>query len=817
MSKKKGTKGAAEQRIATGARQSAWDRLFDSPYYFLYYCAAIGILTVILFSKFIFSDMMLFGSDTLLAGVFFREFFVEYFKAHGAVPPWNPFIFGGLPFVDAFHGDIFYPISFAFKMVFPLFRALGWVLVFHVFLAGVAMYLCVRAFKLGRLAASIAGIFYMFAPYLVSLVAPGHDGKMFVTALFPFAMMFLERGMEKRTYLDFVGLGVIIGLIILTPHPQMAYFALWGIGSYFLFKLITRYLKDRSSRTAALLCGFFVLAIVLGLALSAIQFYPGYKYVKDFSPRSGEGRGGYEWATSWSMHFEELIGTAVPLFAGVDNSDGRFYWGRNYFKDNSEYSGVIPLILAAIALVFAKDKRKWYLLGLGMLALTYALGGTTPLFRLFYYLVPNVKSMRAPAMIMFLFSFSSIILAAMCVEYLEGEFRSNKAERRRRLVKIMGVTAAVFGLLALLFTVSGEQMLRLYQGIFYSSITPEKQEVSFANLSTIQVSFWFAAVLMGLLALLLRGVSERKMATAALALIAAIGLVDVWRLDFKFIETIDPRERFAQHQSVDYLKPKIGYDRILDMTFRMFPSKDYYAYFGIYQVDGYHGNQLASYDRLIGGLKQSHLHDNYGIPQMPVLNLLGAKYLVYDSEYPMRDTTLLKVFDVNRIAIYMNRSALPRVFPVHDYMVVADPDSTVGIVADPRFDPRRLIILNEQPQFEPQSVEFWSNESCSIAEYEPGYVKLSVSLEKPGFVCLTDPHYPAWKASIDGAPTRIYQAYGALRSVGVPEGEHTIEFTYESELYNKSKVITYLSILFVLGSVALAYVYPRFLREKKDA
>ncbi len=798
------------------ARMPKLDKLFESKYYFAFYAIAIAVLTIILFREFVFSNLMLFGSDTLLAGVFFRDFFVEYFKAHGSVPQWNPYIFGGMPFVDAFHGDIFYPISFVFKMIFPLFRALGWVLVFHVFLAGISMFMCARAFKFGNLASSIAGISYMFAPYIVSLVAPGHDGKIFVTALFPFAMMFLERGMERKSYLDFIGLGTVIGLIILTPHPQMAYFSLWAIGSYFIFKLVVRYRKEKSARSAGILTAFFVLAILTGLALSAIQFYPGYKYVKEYSPRAGEGRGGYEWATSWSMHTEEAVGMLIPLFAGTDSAEGRLYWGRNLFKDNTEYVGIFPILLGVLGLIFYRDTRKWYFLGLGIMSLIYALGATTPLFYLFYYLLPNVKSMRAPSMIMFLFSFSFALLSAAGVQYILSGFLSDKPDRRRRLLKILMIIAIAYIASALLWTIASTGMLDLYRSIFYSDIAQAKLTTAAGNLDTIVVSLWLMAVLIGATFLIVKMIAARKLVPIAIGIVALFAVVDDWRIDSKYIHTLNSQERFAKHRSVKYLEQNFGYDRILDMTFRMFRSQDYYAYFGINQVAGYHGNQLAVYDRLMGGLEKSNLHDRYGIPRLPILNLLGARYFVYDAGYPMPDSTLQKVYDMDQITIYRNPHALPRSFIVHHYGVVTDLDSIVDIAASPRFDPRRFVLLEEEPGFTPEEPLMDRVEECEIIDYEPEYVKIVAMLKAPGFVCLSDPHYPAWKAYVDGEQTEIYRAYGALRAIGVPEGEHVIEFVYKSEQYQISKMISYATVVFIVISVVGGTVHSRMKRKKEN-
>ncbi|MFH1892524.1 MAG: hypothetical protein ABIK83_07560 [Candidatus Zixiibacteriota bacterium] len=813
MAKKKSKKAAEGEQKPRSSKPPALDAIFESKFYFLYYAVAIGILTLILFHKFVFSNQMLFGSDMLQAGVFFRNFFVEYVKAHGSVPQWNPYIFGGMPYVDAFHGDILYPISFVFKMIFPLFRALGWALVFHVFLAGITMYLCARAFKLGKFAATFAGLFYMFAPYFVSLVAPGHDGKMFVTALFPLTIMFLERGMDKKSYLDFVGLGTVIGLIILTPHPQMAYFSLWAIGSYFVFKLIMRYVKERSIAAGSALTGFFLLAIIIGLALSAIQFYPGYKYVKEYSPRAGEGRGGYEWATSWSMHPEEFVGMFVPLYAGVDGHDGQTYWGRNPFKDNTEYVGFFPILFGALGLIFFRDRRKWYLLGLSLVALVYALGATTPLFYLFYYLVPNVKSMRAPSMIMFLASFSFALLGAMGIQYLVKEFRGDKSVRRKKLLTVLLVVTGVYAAFALFWTVAGETLMGIAR---YSAMSQNKFAASSANIGTIQGGLWLIALFVAGTFLLIKMFGERKVGIAALALIALFSVAEAWRVDFKFISIEDPTLRFSPHSSVPYLQRNIGNDRLIDMTGRMFGSMDYYAYFNLPQVTGYHGNQIAAYDRLIGGLSFTNLYDRRGAPKLPVLNLLSTKFLVYRAGFQVSDTTLSRVYDTDGVTIYMNRSALPRAFLVHDYRVIADPDSTVAIVGDQRFDPRRFMLLDEEPEFKPKEPLYDKVEDCELIEYEPGYAKIATQVKEDAFICLTDPHYPAWKAFIDGEPTKVYRAYSALMAIGVPKGEHVVEFVYESEIYETSRAVTYGAVIFVALSLVIGFVSSRTRRGEKD-
>ena len=347
---------------------------------------------------------MLYSSDQIQAGVFFRSFYVDYVHEYGKVPVWNPYQFCGIPYIDGFHGDTFYPFS-TIKFFMTAYRALGWNMLLHVFIAGITMFFCARVFKRSQIASALAAVSYMFAAYFISQVAPGHDGKMFVTSLFPLTLMLIELGFRSRPLMNFSLLGLVIGIIILTPHPQMAYYTLWACAFYFVFKLILQYVDKKSIPSLVKPTSLFVVAVIIGLAISAIHFYPGYKYVKNYSPRTDEKRG-EEWARSWSLHWEETASLVVPEFSGVTGDGGNSYWGRNAFKDNSEYAGTVPLLMALVAVIMIRSRKTWFFGGLAVFAVIYGMAGDTPFFYLFYNLIPNVKSTRAWSMIMFLFSFS---------------------------------------------------------------------------------------------------------------------------------------------------------------------------------------------------------------------------------------------------------------------------------------------------------------------------------------------------------------------------------------------------------------------------
>ena len=92
---------------------------------------SLAALVVLLFSGYLFSSDLLYGSDSVPSGIFFRGLLVDFVKQHHQLPRWNPFILGGLPFLDATHGDTFFPTSLL-QYVMPVYRAIGHKLIVHI-------------------------------------------------------------------------------------------------------------------------------------------------------------------------------------------------------------------------------------------------------------------------------------------------------------------------------------------------------------------------------------------------------------------------------------------------------------------------------------------------------------------------------------------------------------------------------------------------------------------------------------------------------------------------------------------------------------
>lgn len=858
VKKKKSKAKSSGQVTAYKPSPSFFESILDSKFYVYYYMAFIFILTIILFNEFVFSGKMLHSSDGINASLYFRQYWADSIKEFGSVPLWSPLIFGGMPFVEAFHSDIFYPLSYVFKMIMPIPQAFGWSMIFHIFLSGIFMYLCGRTFGLSKLASSIAGIFYMFAPYLVSMVQPGHDGKMYVTALFPLTMMFLERGMNNGKFLDFAILGGIIGVVIMSPHPQMSYFMLWALGFYFGFRLIFKIINKKGLVQIAKPAGYFVIAIILGLCVSAIQFYPAFKYVKDFSPRSEDEvmtpqkeQERYAYATSWSLNEEELVAQFIPNFCG--NNASKFtktgsapptYWGQNYFKDNSEYIGILPIFFGIIGLIFVREKRLWFLLGLSGFAVIYGLGASTPFFKIFYHLIPNVKHLRAPSMIMFLFSFSFCLMAGYGINFIQKKLQNAKANVKSRMNLVLMISAAVYLVLALLMSSAGKGIMRFFKDTFNPTMSEQFLATNrgFPDPSDVIIGLWILAFTFVFIYLIVKAFSEKKLGLWILGLIAFFGLVDAWRMDLKFITTMESSEVFAKTRAVDIIKsdqqPYV--DRALVTDRGILQSKNYFAYHGVPQMFGYHGNQMKIYDKYWGRQGKANDHSlmyriyqnrqNQNDPNngkinwlnIPFISLAGVKYIVTDNAtkidmYAESLNSRSTARDVQRdnLVVYELKEALGRTHIFHDYIIAPDIDQALIQMHVLQHDWRNTVFVASDPGFAGAITPDTIGEKAEIIEYTPNNITIDCKLNSDGLVYLTDCYYPAWKAFVDGEEVEIIQANAAFRAVPLAAGSHTLEFKFISDNYNTSKIVTYASSLFILG--VLAFNVVPFGRKRKKS
>src|SRR6185312_4046990 len=291
-------------------------------------------------------------SDQYIAGYAFREFAASTLKATGSFPLWNPYQFGGMPFVAAMHGDIFYP-TFLLRMVLPTDVAMTWGFMIHIFLAGAFTYMFMRRANFGFVGAFVGGLAYMLSGHIATYVNPGHDGKLFVAALFPLLLWTIIAWVRDGRLWALGAIAATVGLDILAPHPQLLEYSLLAAGAYAVV-LAVGLVRDGTGdgKLAVKRLAAALIAVGVGLAIGAVQYLPVREYVA-WSPRAA-GIGTYERATSYAKNPQEILNAYLPEFTGILDH----YWAPNGIHFQGDYVGVVVLMLGGLGLSgIRRDKR----------------------------------------------------------------------------------------------------------------------------------------------------------------------------------------------------------------------------------------------------------------------------------------------------------------------------------------------------------------------------------------------------------------------------------------------------------------------------
>jgi hypothetical protein len=728
-------------------------------------------------------------SDQYIAGYAFREFAAATLREGNGFPLWNPYLFGGMPYVAAMHGDIFYP-TFLLRMILPTDVAMTWGFIIHVFLAGLFTFVFLRSLGLGFFGSLVGGLAYMMSGNVAGLVSPGHDGKLYLSALLPLALFLVVRGVRDGRQWAWGALAVTVGLAVLSPHPQLLQYLLLVAGALGLFLAFADTGAGALPRPIALRrLAASAGAVILGGAMGAIQYLPVREYVP-WSPRAlGKG---WEEATSYSMPPEEMVNFWVPQFSGVLDR----YWGDNLIHLHSEYLGVAVILLAALA--FAKGrlivskKFVWFFTGVFVVALIWALGGNTPFYRIVYAIVPGTKFFRAPSTMLYVVSFAVAVLAAFGAE---RAVHRNVSQRY-----LIGWAIAVLGI-GVIGAIGGLGNLAV------SLAEPQQLDRVLANEGALQGgalrATLFGAMALTCLFLLATGRVGRE---AGGYLLAGIVAVDLWSVERQYFRFSQPASViFAADSTIAYVKSQPEPGRVLALCNRNVGRDPFICGDGLMShrirtVYGYHGNELGRYQQI------AYMQGVIANPNF--WHLLNVRYIlsdVVDLGVPGITKVVGPVQNAFGTTVYLHQMAenYPAAW-VAPAIVKATDDEMLGTVLDPRFDVRRAALFDTAASVKAVQLTTLPDPipvTARTTRFDPGAIDVELDQPAPNGSALlvSENYYPGWSAVVDGKPAAIGRADMTLIGVELPAGARKVELRFSSQPYEKGKTVTIVALLLALG------------------
>ena len=795
-------------------------------------------------------------SDLYLENYVWKRFILHSLRAK-QLPLWNPYILAGVPFLAAGQHSALYPLSVLFY-VLPLPMAYGWFAALHLSLAGIFTYILGRTLRIGRTGSSIAGATFMFSGFMVT-----HNVFPMIIAAavwLPLILAVIERIVRRAEeekaalwlgYIPDLVLGSLAyGMVFLAGHPEMYYYIALTSGAFAAWRLVGMALSRRCFLTVLRTAVVLLSMAFLGVGVGSAQWIPLFELVRE---NFREGAVTLKEVLSWAYPPRRVIALLIPDFFGNPSHHSYFDlfswrvlpvtvnalgepihsidWDIKNYVEGACYVGVLPLLLAVIAVLKREGKHLWFFTLTAVLSLFFVFG--SPLYVLIYKL-PGLSQVHSPFRWVYPYTLCISIMAGMGADALWREARGSREEARWSwlgdrlagsifpLLALFGGLAGIGGLaISLLFR---ERFANLAERAMHRlARAPE----AFAN-GRMFYSYEFRNVLIFAVVLLASGivlVLRPKFKRAALwgALAELVILGELFLIGRSFFPAVDPSLVGFRPAAVDFLKSDPELYRVTayvggdEKTFNANAGMLY----DIADVRGYDSiipRQYVDYMRLIQ--EQSELPYNRIAPiftshpealESPLLDMLNVKYVLTTKEHSIRAKGYTLVYE-GEIRIYRNDEALPRAFLVP--RAVSIPDAQERQRALRTLDPRKVVILEEAPPHrEADQIPPTFSSHVESIHYTPNEVLIAVKTPIPCYLVLGDSFFKGWLAFIRpfGAEnpeaveqsTPIYRANGIFRAVAVPVGHWEVRFKYSPNTVKYGFYLSFLSATVLLLCLGL--------------
>jgi len=779
----------------------------------------IAVLVLAYFYPIVFEGKQPPASDTM-AWRGNAQSIIESREAGQSNPLWANNVFAGMPgYLISLRAPFEQPAAALLRVLKSVidWRALAY------FIGALGMLLLMRFFGVSNTAAFMATVAFIGWPHLPGLMEAGHNSKIHTIMFMPLILWSFLSVLRNPGLLMAALFAICFSLGIQAGHFQIMFYLIVMLVIFGVAHVIRSVkagqwqgLKTR----AVFMGGALILAVgIASFPVLLVQEYTAYS-IRGGSGDSAQDSGGadYTYATSWSLHPAELMTLVIPRFYGGDSAElyegdavpelrGQTipgYWGHKPFTSSTDYLGVVPLILAALALGFLWRESSVRLLMITIvLSLFVAFGKHLSLvYDLFYNFVPFFNKFRVPSMILILVHFSVAILAGMGFEFILKQAKEKvSSQTLHKGLLIILAFFVVIGIVPFLFKSS------------FSLARPEDSARLQANVLSLvkdarydlmkQDAFRMLLFVLATFATLFAFVAGKLSRVVLIGGIGFLLLIDLGGISKRYLQTlVKPQQierRFAATAVDTFLLQDSTHYRIFPLGRLYGDSRWSYRH---QSIGGYHPAKL----RLIQDLNESVLYrgqapgfqNQGGLPiNWNMVNMLNTKYVLAQGTIQHPNLKQVLVDERNRIVVYENSACLPRVFPIGNIEVIADKQARLARLNDPSFKPDSLAILEKDLTVQVTSPGSWQSK---ITRYEPNVIEIDVETDTQTLMVLSEMYYPAgWKAYVDGQQTEILKTNHALRSIVVPEGRHHIVF--------RLRPATYVASLWGMGvASAIAYL-----------
>jgi hypothetical protein len=360
-----------------------------------------------------------------------------YRQETGNEPLWTSSAFGGMP---AEQISMVYPGNWLKAVTNQYFKLLPNP-IGSIFLHFLCFLLLARFLKINPWVGLIGAIAFSFASYELIVIQAGHSTKSGATAFLPALLGAFIYAYRTNRMWGILLAGLFMSFELAMNHIQVTYyflFVLLFIGIYFLYEAIKSKELKKFAITSAGMIGIFILSFIINSGNILLTNDYGKNSIRGGNDVTISSNGATatnqstgldrDYITQWSYGIGETFTLMSPYVKGgateqianspfaekIEESDrspeeinnamnGYSYWGAQPITSGPVYVGIIVCLLAFLSLFFLKDKIKWALFAVTILAIMLSWGKNfMGLTNFFIDHVPGYNKFRAVTIILVL-------------------------------------------------------------------------------------------------------------------------------------------------------------------------------------------------------------------------------------------------------------------------------------------------------------------------------------------------------------------------------------------------------------------------------
>jgi Bacterial membrane protein YfhO len=165
-----------------------------------------------------------------------------------------------------------------------------------------------------------------------------------------------------------------------------------------------------------------------------------------------------------------------------------------------------------------------------------------------------------------------------------------------------------------------------------------------------------------------------------------------------------------------------------------------------------------------------------------------------------------EVYTDNEIRVLEDTDAFPRAFVVPRARVAPSLGTALSEMVHRPFQPAQEVILADDTgaQTSVVAADRGGQGQATVTRYEADSVHIHTTESADAWLVLSDTYYPGWVAFVDGQPATVMRGDVLFRVVGVPAGEHDVEFRFEPASVRFGLAISVVSLLLLLLGLVVA-------------